>query len=88
MTKKRRPHQEITKGDVIVRDENIFKRLGPGSSDVSSRATSIARLIDRLPPGHYIIEIEKPHVKQAAWDMCAWKREKVQKNRLTTDDHK
>ena len=70
-------------GDVILRDENILNRLDPQKAGVSSRAISIARMIDRLPAGEYIIEISKQDIKQAPWDLCAWKRERVQKQRLT-----
>ena len=70
-------------GDVILRDENIRNQLDPKKAGVSSRAISIARMIDRFPPGEYIIEITKQGVKQAPWDMCAWKRERVQQNKLT-----
>jgi len=31
----------------------------PSQSDVSPRALSLARKIDRLPPGVYLIELEK-----------------------------
>ena len=35
--------------------------------DTSNRARSLARVIDRLPPGVYNLEISKPTEKNAPW---------------------
>jgi hypothetical protein len=31
--------------------------------DISQHAVSLARLLDRLPPGKYVIELDKPEQK-------------------------
>ena len=36
-------------------------------SDTSRRALSLARILDRLDPGTYIIELVKPEEKLAPW---------------------
>lgn len=38
-------------------------------TDLSPRVVSLARQIDRLPPGRYTIEIEKPEVKPMPWEV-------------------
>jgi hypothetical protein len=35
--------------------------------DVSASALSVARLLDRLPAGDFIVEIHKPNTKRAGW---------------------
>ena len=34
---------------------------------VSQPAVSVARTIDRLPPGDYIIKLEKPSARSESW---------------------
>jgi len=36
-------------------------------TDLSPRVVSLARRIDRLPPGHYTIELVKPDMRGEAW---------------------
>jgi hypothetical protein len=36
-------------------------------SDLSPRVVSLAREIDRLPPGCYVITLTKPEVKALKW---------------------
>jgi hypothetical protein len=36
-------------------------------SDTSQRARSLARIMDRLEPGTYTLEITKPHDRNGIW---------------------
>lgn len=36
-------------------------------TDLSPRVVSLARMLDRLPPGNYTVQLEKPEVKGMAW---------------------
>ena len=36
-------------------------------TDLSPRVVRIARVIDRLEPGHYVIDLTKPQVKGDRW---------------------
>lgn len=69
---------------LVIKDENVLADLQKAQPGISQRATSIAKIIDRLPPGSYSIELTKPQVSQARWELCAWKREKVSQHNLTT----
>jgi hypothetical protein len=35
--------------------------------DISPRVTSLARVIDRLPPGKYTLSLEKPELPSLSW---------------------
>ena len=67
---------------IVVHDDNVLAVLSEPHSGVSARATSIARLVDRLPPGEYVLELTKPTVKSSAWELGTWKKGRIQKNTL------
>jgi hypothetical protein len=50
--------------------------------DLSERAVRIARIIDRLPPGTYNIELLKPEIKAASWKVIVERLEFIQKAAL------
>ena len=35
--------------------------------NTSSRASSLARVLDRLPPGRYTVDVEKSDIRGAKW---------------------
>lgn len=39
-------------------------------TDLSAKVVSVARAIDRLPPGEYVINIVKPVSKHESWDIA------------------
>lgn len=47
--------------------------------DVSRRALSIARTIDRLPPGEYNLSLVKPGVKAADWQIEIVRTERLER---------
>ena len=50
--------------------------------DVSNKALSMAREVDRLPPGTYYIMVRKPSLRGQAWQMEIDKAEKVRRMEL------
>ena len=51
-------------------------------TDLSARAISIARAIDRLPPGVYTIELSKFELKAREWEARINRIEQVQTMRV------
>lgn len=51
---------------------------------VSSKALSIARIIDRLPPGSYIIRVVKPDDKAGSWPVEVMQPVTLQKKEINT----
>lgn len=52
--------------------------------DVSERALSIARAVDRLPPGYvYHLEIKKPDMPAMPWMVEIVREDRIQVLRLT-----
>jgi hypothetical protein len=48
-------------------------------TDLSARAVSLARVIDRLPPGGcYVITLSKPGVKGLEWAVAISRTETIQ----------
>ena len=52
-------------------------------SDLSQRVIQLARMIDHLPPGHYIIDLEKPDLIAASWKTEIERLELVNKVAIT-----
>lgn len=50
---------------------------------ISERAIRIARMIDRLPPGTYSIELLKPEIRAASWKVEIERLEFIQKAALS-----
>lgn len=46
-------------------------------TDLSQRVVSLARRIDRLPPGRYVIELVKPDLKAEAWQASVTRSETI-----------
>lgn len=55
----------------------------PVIMDVSYRAMTIARILDRLSPGSYSIEIVKDHIDAIDWKVTVTRQELVQRVSLT-----
>lgn len=53
-----------------------------GVNDISERAVQLARMIDRLPPGTYSVEVLKPELKAASWKIVIVRVEFIQKAAL------
>lgn len=51
---------------------------GKPITDLSARVVQLARAIDRLPPGKYEIEVEKPDVRAQDWDVKIVRTEQIQ----------
>lgn len=51
-------------------------------NDLSERAIQLARMIDRLPPGTYTVELLKPDLKAASWKIVIERVEFIQKAAL------
>lgn len=64
---------------VVIMDENIIAILREEGKGISARATSIARICDRLPPGKYTIELNISELKGKPWEINAYKRELIQR---------
>lgn len=54
----------------------------PAVTDLSDRAIQLARLVDRLYPGTYIIMILKPDIDAASWKVEIDRKEFIQKAAL------
>ena len=52
-------------------------------NDLSPRVVSLARAIDRLPPGAYTISITKHDLKTLGWDALINRIEQVQALKIT-----
>ena len=48
-------------------------------TDLSQKAVSVARAIDRLPPGRYMVSIIKPNSKHERWEIAIDEISTVQK---------
>jgi hypothetical protein len=46
-------------------------------TDLSPRVVSLARQLDRLPPGEYTIKLEKPDLKAEPWEVNIVRTEKI-----------
>lgn len=53
---------------VRAKQEEIFP-------NTSSRASSLARVLDRLPAGKYIVMVEKPDIPRAKWKVVIQQNE-------------
>jgi len=47
-------------------------------TDLSPKVVSMARAIDRLPPGEYSINLKKPTSKHESWDIAIDEVKRVQ----------
>lgn len=45
--------------------------------NTSSRASSLARVLDRLPAGKYVVTVEKPDMPKAKWKVTIQQNEIV-----------
>lgn len=52
------------------------------TQDISNKARSMARSVDRLPPGDYFIRLCKPALRGQAWEMVIDKAETVRRMEL------
>lgn len=50
--------------------------------DLSPRVVELARAIDRLPPGQYEIQLQKPEVRAQEWSVEVVRLEKLSTMRL------
>ena len=66
-----------TQTDILISPE--FKM----ETDLSSRAVSVARIVDRLRPGRYILEITKSDIMAADWKIEVIRADVVQKMSLS-----
>jgi len=65
---------------------NVLPPPPPPGGDISKAVTSIARQIDRLPSGHYVVEIEKPtHLSGEDWQVKIDRIEKVREMDITVN---
>jgi hypothetical protein len=46
-------------------------------TDLSPRVVSLARQLDRLPPGEYTIKLDKPDLKAQPWEVNIVRTEKI-----------
>lgn len=51
-------------------------------NDISPEMVSISRMIDRLPPGIYVIELDKPLHKRGDWSYSIERKERVREGKL------
>jgi len=51
----------------------------PRTVDVSHRAMTLARIVDRLSPGSYNIEVVKDHIESVDWKVTVTREEMVQR---------
>jgi len=51
----------------------------PRTVDVSHRAMTLARIVDRLSPGSYNIEVVKDHIDSVDWKVTVTREEMVQR---------
>ena len=54
----------------------------PVINDISPEMVSISRMVDRLPSGNYLIEIEKPPAKGSAWKFRIEQKQKVREGQI------
>ena len=66
-----------TQTDVLISSEIKME------TDLSSRAVSVARIVDRLRPGRYILEITKSDIMAADWKIEVIRADVVQKMSLS-----
>jgi len=52
-------------------------------NDLSQRVIALARVIDRLPPGRYVIELEKPDLDAASWKTEIERLEFISRHSIT-----
>lgn len=68
----------------MANDDQAVNLVIAIQQDVSDRALSIARAVDRLPPGYvYHLEIEKPDIPAMPWLIEIVREDRIQVLKLT-----